>query len=931
MVRQRKSELSPMISEFLFYEENAQKEEKRNYVALKIEIRELIKNDFNRKVLTEILLDLQKDVSGDTQKRLFSIYHDLGLHKDAFEKLKSTRWQVVSKGILELTNMRVAESYIFITKFINDKRTTIRKQAEIATVTLKPEGIAYFLDTTKYRISEWQQLKLLDAMRKLEDFNPPRFKLWLTSKNKHVVLFALRLVKYYNQNDCNASLIELAKHKNNQIREEAIKCIKEFNVVGALDVLKLIFWKSNTVVKISVLDAIAYLGSESDIEFLKMVEKKEFNFSVKSKALSAINVISPESIMPTEGLQDTRAIELPLKVELENDTDKTVDTINSEMPEPADSAETTMELLREEVAVEVEEASSSAAAKAAAVEEEEEEEEVSQMIMNIDVVDAVYLTALLTTEGDEIEPTTVPPVPEKELKTSLDVNFLPFVVDTDVVADRESEISEPSARYKPVNTIAKNDICDIEVVFEAVVNTSHSEATQATVERNEVKNIHDLVVDFLPVVIANQDIVLSNETEINISDSEDFRVIQVIGEDVLPYCESAEEELKITLQDKFQLTDVFDIEVIAPEFVPKPVEEELDKNLEYKKFQQTLNIMKPNDQLKLKAIIEDLVVFENTDEFEEIIEEFDAWPDMEWIEKALDLDFVPLVVEEQTTATSEVVTDSDDSDLLKEDIVSLDDTAAKNVSEKPKELLSKNKDGTAEEASLNDAEEATMKLLDDIEELGDQREIPLLSEFLLNEKHKAVRLRIRNLIAKFANMPFEERPNLISPKISEEVDFEPFNVFEDLFRTCDTAKKLILLDEIVAVGDEKEIPFLDGLLEDPNSDIRKKAQLALQGLMKKLAANLESLGSDKADGDTVPTIEQSDEIDGTVLLEYSILLDEMEIEPPLNADIFDVGFELSENLELVEKTPHEVMENPHDSFLNQLWSFPAKIIEKLNG
>lgn len=292
------------MSEFLFYEEEATKEEKSNYINLKVQIRESLKDKFNRTVLSEVLLDLQKDVSGDTRQRLFKLYRDLGLHLDAFERLKSWRWEMVSSGILELTQMQVAESYTFITKFVNDKRSVIRKQAEIATVTLKNEGINYFLDTTKYTISEWQQLKLLDVLRNLEDFQPPKFKVWLTSKNKDVVLFALRLIKYYNQNDANTSIIHLIGHKNNQIKAETIHCIKEFCVFEALDTLKKVFRKCNTDIKLLILDTIASLGDEKEIPFLQQVEKKEANFLVKSKALNAINTIAPESVMPTDNIEE---------------------------------------------------------------------------------------------------------------------------------------------------------------------------------------------------------------------------------------------------------------------------------------------------------------------------------------------------------------------------------------------------------------------------------------------------------------------------------------------------------------------------------------------------------------------------------------------------------------------------------------------------
>ncbi len=342
----RKKTLAPMISEFLFFEEESSKNEKSDYINLKIEIRELLKDVYNRKALSSILLDLQKDVSGDTKKRVFKLYKDLGLDQDAYVKLKSWRWEVVSQGILELTQMQVTESFGFITKFINDKRGVIRKQAEIATVTLKHEGIAYFLDTTQYKISEWQQLKLLDVIRNLEDFNPPKFKAWLTSKNSYAVLFALRLIKYYNQNDAYTSIIQLVKHKNDQIKAEAISCIKEFNILEARETLKSVFWKCNVDIKILILDTIALFGQEEDIFFLKLIENKVVNYSVRSKALSAINAIYPESVIPTEdiielfgnqipddivtGTAKTSASEIDLEIDIAEHRFKTADILEIE-------------------------------------------------------------------------------------------------------------------------------------------------------------------------------------------------------------------------------------------------------------------------------------------------------------------------------------------------------------------------------------------------------------------------------------------------------------------------------------------------------------------------------------------------------------------------------------------------------------------------
>jgi HEAT repeat protein len=283
----------------LFYEEESSKEEQNEYIDMKVQIREIIKDPQNRRVLKEILMDLQKDLTGDSRKKLFKLYQDYELHLDAYSKLKSWRWEIISKGIQELTQMQVEEAYSFIKKFINHPRSVIRKQAQIATVTLRHEGISHFLDTNKYHISEWQQIKILEVLQNLEDFIPPKFGAWLTSNNKDVVLFALRLIKVYNQTDANSAITELVKHRDNEIKIAAIHCIKEFGITESLPTLKAAFWKCSSETKIALVGAIGCLGEHLDLEYLQVLYKKESNFNVQSKIISAINEIAPESILPT--------------------------------------------------------------------------------------------------------------------------------------------------------------------------------------------------------------------------------------------------------------------------------------------------------------------------------------------------------------------------------------------------------------------------------------------------------------------------------------------------------------------------------------------------------------------------------------------------------------------------------------------------------
>lgn len=958
--KQRKRELSPMVSEFLFYEDEASKDEKTNYVNLKIEIRQLLKDDFNRKVITEVLLDLRKDVAGDTQKRLFKLYQDLGLHNDDFEKLKSWRWEIISKGILDLTQMQVAEAYSFVIKFINDKRSTIRKQAEIAVVTLKPEGINHFLDTTKYKISEWQQLKLLDVLRNEDDYQPPRFKAWLTSTNRHVVLFALRLIKFYNQNDADAALIALVKHKNSQIKQEAIGCIKEFYIVDALPILKLVFWKSSTDVKISILDAIGALGAKADIEFLQLIEKKEANFSVRSKAHSSINAIAPDSIMPSKGLLNTSNYKIPddIKIEEEEEinaqteivADELLNTSNYTTPDDIGVSEEIE--LEEEISIALhsssvipnetietpEEISSNAEQKVAA--EFTLEENSPKVVLNEtieqpeEIIDIEFKSDVMEENQEPVKQEITEPivnlVDSKENET-LCFDFLPVVVQE--VLETETCDSDEENSTIPLNELV--------VVFEEV-------APEAEVKSNKKKTpsieIKEEEIAFLPVVT---DVIEESSTENTMEDLSDISIsideIEVQYEEVQYTSPNQELELPSDYSEykTFEILDapvVYD-EIPGPsietpesdnksqtdpyflsELTERPQEDTMDirSNLNPQTL-QSFEDMRPQDEQKFKKIINDLIDFNERKRSEEPTKAPKDLPLFEFGNEFVDTS--------QASEPTEEISDESvtDSNTEVEERAQDKPKAAKPII--PKAILS---DAIFDDIILSkeNTEESRMQLLDDIEEMGDYREIPLLNELLVNEKFKTVKNRVKRLINQFSETVEKPEP---------DTQLKPFNVFEDLFRTCDTEAKLILMDEIIAVGDESEIGFLEGLLEDEEKEISNKAARVLEELKVKLSASEENKAKTPSKKTTTAAVEKMEVLTKEEKLsEYDSLMEELQIAPPQTSGIFDVAFEFTEPLSTtVENLPEEndPPENSgnQESFLGQICAFSNKIIDKLNG
>lgn len=903
-VRDHKRELSPMISEFLFLEEDASKEEKSNYIALKIEIRQLLKDNFNRKVLSEILLDLRKDLSGEAQQSLLNLYQDLGLDKDAYAKLNGWRWQIISKGILELTQMEVVDAYGFITKFINDKRSTIRKQAEIATVTLKHDGINYFLDTTKFKISEWQQLKLLDVIRNKKDFQPPRFKAWLTSNNKYVVLFALRLIKYYNQNDADDSVIELVKHKNNQIKEEAVACIKEFNLTNALDTLKLVFWNCSINVKIAILDAIAQIGSEADIEFLNLIDKKELNFAVKSKALSSINAISPESIMPSKGILEESRYVMPEDIteavaklharkheDLSGEHDPEFNddaqpeelllaeetalhelenvALNTDTIDIADADDTQNLTLAEEIVVQPEsEEANSLHNIEVIIEEEESLDEVNEndfesIEWNERHLD--FLPIIVSEEINEQEKNTL----DKEKSSFFDafnireLAFLPLVVENELDSlDTQNE--------ETVNE--KVDLHDIIVVYDEVINNSP--------EEKKVDSSIELEFNSKPLdglnKIETQD-QSNNNLEIDYKryDTKEILEITVVYEDVR--------------ERSFEL-DILDFEVVGPHILVPESESEPSIEINAASEQQEpdeIELPIENEQI-LQKIIDDLLADDKPQEKAKDHNVDENYINPDWALDESDLDFTPVSFERKEQLPSYIEVNKT------EDLIEYEEMGI------PKAIF-----GDVE------FEAGTRNLLHELEEMGDEREVPFLKELLADKKYASFNERITNLIETFNTCENKE-------KIENQLPF--FSVFKDLFRTCDTEAKLILLDEVVAVGDEKDLDFLESLKDDDAIAVREKALVVLKELKIKLFG-------DEDENSNTPDIN---------LTESSEFFNPNEGEESRfsndPADIFNLNFDLTLGLDGT-KNEQDRCQNAREygSFFGSICSFSTKIIERLYG
>jgi len=196
--------------------------------------------------------------------------------------------------------------------------------------------------------------------------------------------------------------------------------------------------------------------------------------------------------------------------------------------------------------------------------------------------------------------------------------------------------------------------------------------------------------------------------------------------------------------------------------------------------------------------------------------------------------------------------------------------------------------------------------------LGDKREIPYLAELLSNEKSPLIIDKIEDIIYKFT---IAETPEIEGVKPAEtQEEALRYSVFEELFERCDTDSKLLLMKEMLEIGDKKEVGFLKRLVNDEKEIIREKAELTLSKLQERL------------------NIKPKEEAKGV-----EIDLSKSSISDFLNDDdedllVFSDEFELDQHVRSAINQCVLRSQNTLDTMIIEpIKTIHAKIINKLNG
>jgi len=155
----------------------------------------LCNTSFFRKVLMDSVIDLHKNYEGTYAIKIEQFYKDSELIKDSFRKLKSLKWEIKCKGITELAELNIAESFESIMKVSKGRNKTLKITALGACIKLAgTKGIVH-LTEHHHPIDDWTQVNIINAFKKHDIGDTKGVELLLESQNTTVVTLGLKLIK----------------------------------------------------------------------------------------------------------------------------------------------------------------------------------------------------------------------------------------------------------------------------------------------------------------------------------------------------------------------------------------------------------------------------------------------------------------------------------------------------------------------------------------------------------------------------------------------------------------------------------------------------------------------------------------------------------------------------------------------------------------
>ena len=261
-----------------------------------------------RKTLIEEMLELHKGLKGDSGIIIEQFYRDVGLIPYQETEINRGAWWKKAYAFRVYSEFKVVEKAKLIYKYVDHPNRILRSEAQYAVVSIKGTEGLNFVPVLRSPISEWEQLVLLEKLIKFKPEDIPNVNSWLQSKNDSVVIFGTKIIHQFRLFKAQEPLLELLRHKNEDVVLHAIECIIRIEFKEACTNLRRAYPEASLKVKEKILEALSRLGDTSNLQFFKEeIENKE-EFTLVMGAAQALQKLGGQALLK---VLDSKELQYP--------------------------------------------------------------------------------------------------------------------------------------------------------------------------------------------------------------------------------------------------------------------------------------------------------------------------------------------------------------------------------------------------------------------------------------------------------------------------------------------------------------------------------------------------------------------------------------------------------------------------------------------
>ena len=237
------------------------------------------------------LLKAEQNFSGNSKENIRNLFDHYKLKKISLQKLNSQKDYEIAEAIQEVTAMNHVETLPKIKSMLQHKNDLVRSEAQYGLVKFSGFEGLYFLDNLQEQLTDWQQLKLLDAITILPNNDEVDIIIsnWLKSPNQSVKILAMKLIRKFQLLQMHDLVADNLHDSDEKVVEETIKTLVRIEDDSTSKLLIEQYETCNEKFQIQILKALEKISNPENNTFLETQAKENPSFSVKKASVKALN------------------------------------------------------------------------------------------------------------------------------------------------------------------------------------------------------------------------------------------------------------------------------------------------------------------------------------------------------------------------------------------------------------------------------------------------------------------------------------------------------------------------------------------------------------------------------------------------------------------------------------------------------------------